>query len=137
MTAVVYDGVSIAADRRIMADNTISGYRKKIIKWSKGYFAFAGSLTDAILYKQYLEDETDEFDSKSFHALVVEDGKVYEAMNPDYILVPAFNPTGLGSGGIQAEVLCRVGYSAKDAVSAVMKWDQTCGGKIDVLEISN
>jgi hypothetical protein len=135
MTAVVYDGTSIAADRRIMADNTISGYRKKIVKYKKGYFAFAGSLTDAILYKDYLNGKTDNFDSKSFHALIVTDGKVYESMTPDYILVPAFVPTGLGSGGIQAEVLCRVGYSARDAVQAVMAWDQTVGGKIDVVTV--
>ena len=137
MTAVVWDGKTLAADRKITAGNTLSGYRKKIIKWSGGYFAYAGVLTDAILYKQFLEDDIETFESDGFHALVVMGKQVFEVTAPDYVFLPVFIPTGIGSGGVQAEVLCRVGYTAKKAIAAVCKWDTSCGGKIDTLEVNN
>ena len=137
MTAVVFDGKVLAADRRIMAGNTVSGSRKKIIKWSEGWFAYAGDVAESLLYKQYLNEELENFESDSFHAIVVKNGKVYEAQPPEFILMPVFIPTGIGSGGSEAEVLCRVGYTAKEAIAAVCKWNKSCGGKIDTLEVNS
>lgn len=49
--------------------------------------------------------------------------------------MPAYVPTGVGGAGLDAELLVKVGFTARQAVKALMKVHPTVGGKIDVVKI--
>lgn len=83
----------------------------------------------------WIEDRDYKFKPhRGFHGLFTEDGKVYEIQS-DLIPMVADIPLGIGSGGTDCETLCRIGFTGKEAVAAVSKWNVTVGGKIDVVKV--
>src|ERR1700676_3130533 len=109
MTVIIYDGKSIAADRQLTREDKISGEEVKINQWSKGYYSSSGRYDDAILFALWLEDRGFKFKPhKSFQGIYSEDSVVWEVL-PELIPMPAAVPTGLGSGGPDAECLVRNG----------------------------
>jgi hypothetical protein len=135
ITAIIYDGKTIAADRRMTRDDRISGEMKKIHKWSDGYWAAAGRLDDACEFADWLEDRTYKFKPHTgFQAVYSESGRVYEILR-SLIPMPALAPLGIGSAGTDCELLVRLGYTGKEAIEAVKKVHPTVGGKIDVVTI--
>lgn len=135
MTCIIYDGTSIAADRLLTKDDKIYGEEKKIKKWSKGIWASAGRVDDAIDFAHWLEDNEYDFNPhKDFDALYTEDNQVFQVQR-NLIPMPAYAPTGIGTAGLDAELLVKVGFTARQAVKALMKVHPTVGGKIDVVKI--
>lgn len=136
MTAIVYDGKTLAADTQLFnRQYNIAGYQKKIFKWSKGYWAAAGSVGDEKGFSTWLEKRSTRPQlSKGFEALYSEDGEVF-AIEKGLIPETACTPHGIGSAGNDCEVLCRVGYTAVNAIKAVMKWNISCGGKVNSVNV--
>lgn len=135
MTAIIYDGKSIAADRRLTKDERLAGTVKKIWKWSHGVWAAAGRYDDSIEFPKWLEDRDYKFKPhKNFHAIYTEGKKVYELIWT-LIPMPAQIPLGIGIAGHDCELLCLLGYTAKEAAEAVKKVHTAVGGKIDVVTL--
>lgn len=135
MTACIYDGETFAADRRLTREDRISGEMKKLFKWSGGYWMAAGRYDDFCEFPNWLEDRTYKFKPHTgFQALYSEDGKVYEIIKT-LIPMPAIIPTGLGAGGLDCELLVRLGYTGKEAIEAIKKIHPTVGGRVDVVTI--
>lgn len=136
LTAVIYDGKSIAADTLYIERKwNIAGYQTKLFKWSRGIFATSGKAREGDLFKQWLETDGYKFEpSNDFEGIYTEDGKVYYITN-ELIPEPATVPTGIGTGGEACEVLVRAGFSGKDAIKEVKKWNVSVGGKIEVFKL--
>ena len=127
--------MSIAADRLILKDDKIVGEKKKINKWSHGVYATAGNEEDNIAFLEWLEDREYDFSpGKNFDALYTEDGQVYQIQR-NLVPIPAYVPTGIGAAGSDAELLCKVGFTARQAIKAIMKISPLIGGKIDTVKI--
>ena len=92
---------------------------------------------DGTLFAEWLESDRSGKPpklGKEFESIYTEDGKTFiidNRLTPQKCQIPA----GIGIAGNDCEVLCRVGYSARDAIKAVMKWNVGCGGKIDVVNV--
>lgn len=135
MTCIIYDGATIAADRLITKEDKIVGEEKKIHKWSRGIWAASGNVEDGISFAEWLEDRDFDFTpSKNFDCLFTDDGKVFQVQR-NLIAMPAYIPTGIGVAGSDAELLCKVGFTARQAVKAIMKISPLIGGKIDTVKI--
>lgn len=135
MTAIIWDGKTLAADRKLTREGCISGYEKKISKWSKGYMASAGRYDDFILFKEWVEDRDMKWrPHENFQGIFTEGLKVFEVIKT-LIPMPAIAPLGIGSGGVFCELLVREGYTAKEAVQAVGRFMTSVGGKVDVVTI--
>lgn len=137
VTCIIFDGKTIAADRLLTRDDKIYGEEKKILKWSRGVWASAGRVDDSADFPNWLEDRDYDFQPhKSFDAIYTEDGEVYHIQD-NLIPMPAYVPTGIGVAGEDAELLVKVGFTARQAVKALMKVHVTVGGKIDTVKVSD
>ena len=135
MTAIVYDGKTLAADRLLTKEDRIVGYMKKIDHWSGGVWACAGRLDDHEEFKFWLENREYNFKPhRNFQGIFSEDGKMYEILCT-MVPMPVIPPIGLGIATDLLESLCTLGYTAKQAVEAAKKIYTTVGGKIDVVKI--
>jgi len=135
MTVITYDGKSIAADRQWVSGDEIMGYRSKLTKYSGGYWTSCGRISDAELFRQWLEGEIEGFKPRrDFGSLYTKDGKVYEI---DHSMVPveAFVPSSLGDGRRVALGAMLDGYTAKEAAQLACKVNVWCGGKVDVVDV--
>lgn len=135
MTAIIWCGKTLAADRKLTREGCISGYQKKISKWSKGYVASAGRYDDFIMFKQLVEDRDIKWRPHSnFQGIFTEGKHVFEVLRT-LITMPAIAPFGIGSGGVFCELLVREGYTAKEAVQAVSRFMTSVGGRVDVVTV--
>lgn len=135
MTAIAYDGKTLAAERQVTAGEVIVGYRKKIFKWSKGVYAIAGAETSLPLVEEFLEKGSDwEPEKGEIDCIFTKDGTVYY-MNHKLVPEVCYVPWALGVYDRQMEALMKVGFSAKDVVKEACKWSLGCGGKVDVVEV--
>lgn len=136
MTAIVYDGKTLSADRKFSSEGVFKGYDKKLHRWSRGWYAASGKYDDLTMFPMWLEDRDVRWKPKgSFNGLFSEGKKVFEVM---YSLVPmkCVPPIGIGSGGEFCEILCHEGYTGKEAIKAVSKYVYSVGGKIDSVEVN-
>lgn len=130
MTVIIYDGEAIAADRQLTVKSTIVGYEKKILKWSKGWYAASGIKGMEPAIKEYLETGTPYKGKDKWDCLYSKNGKVFY-LHSSGLEYEALVPYGIGDGGNDAEVLCRIGFTAKEAAKEVCEWNINCGGTID------
>ena len=136
MTAVIFDGKTLAADRRVMAGNAIvSDDCLKIEKWEKGYFAIAGIHGTSDMVRKWLERKGEITCKKGDIEVLYTNGNHVYYFKAGSYPYEAFVPYGIGSGGTDCEALCRIGYTGKDAIKQVMKYIPSVGGKIDVVRI--
>lgn len=135
MTAIIWDGKTLAADRKLTREGCVSGYEKKISKWSKGYVASAGRYDDFIMFKQWVEDRDIKWKPHgNFQGLFIEGKQVFEVIKT-LIPMPVIAPFGIGSGGVFCELLVRECYTAKEAIQAVSRFMISVGGKVDVVTV--
>lgn len=135
MTIIAYDGKSLAADRQVTYGSTIANYRKKLVKWSGGWWTSTGRLIDHSRFAGWLENRETKFKPhKDFEAIFSENGKVYEVdrdLNPWECPVPH----AAGDAGQVALALMRTGYTAEEACNACCDINVFCGGKVDVVHL--
>jgi len=134
MTVAIFDGKSLAADRKVTLGHRVVGYVKKIEEWKKGYYVIAGQETENSLIREFL-NEGISFKPKKGFQCIFSKGKDVFHIGEDLVSYPVYSPWGIGSGGDDAEVLCRVGYTAEEAARTVCTWNTVCGGKIDVVKV--
>jgi hypothetical protein len=139
VTGIIWDGKTLSADTAYFnrGGNVIARYSLKIEKWSKGYVATAGKVTDGVLFRAWLEsgDEGDPPSlSKAFEAFVSEDGKLF-LYTKELVPESVKPPVAIGSAGDDLEVLCRVGFSGPEALKKAMEWRTDIGGEIQTVKI--
>jgi hypothetical protein len=138
MTIAIYDGKSIAADRQITVNGKVQGYECKFEKWSKGVFVLAGKGLHVPLFKKFLETgKPFDANKSTFHVIYTKKKQVW-GCDDDFqpFRLENLAPWGIGNAGSDAEVLCKIGFTAEDAARKVCEFDIFCSGPIDVVHIN-
>ncbi len=136
MTVAAYDGKSIAADSQWTDGSMIWAIKPKLQEWSKGWWTSAGRVSDAELFRHWLEDPAIKIKvHKSFEAFFSADGKVYYV---DAHLIPIQPPhsTAIGDGAQLAIALMREGFTAKQAVEIVCRNNVWCDYPVTVVDVA-
>ncbi len=136
MTIVCFDGEFLAADQQLTTGSFISGFTKKILKWSQGYHASTGFLRDDNCFIDWLESgqEIKFKPDKSFAAFFSVGPTLYYV---DGHLLPykSLINYAIGNSSEVAEGLMRAGFSAEEAVKEMIKTNIFCGGRVDKVKI--
>ncbi len=143
MTVVIWDGKTLASDRRITSGHTIST-SIKIYRVQEGIIGFAGNVSSihefldwfqndrhAITFPEKLKSE-----ETGVQAIFIDKNK--KIWQFDYSPSP-FQITqkyaAIGSGDESALVAMECGKSAEQAVKVVCKFNSSCGGGVDMLRL--
>lgn len=143
MTCIAFDGVTLAADRKV--DGRYNA--RKIIKLKKGgYLAAAGYLDDLIEVARWIDRGMKDADNPFGKLNGAKDGSHYLLVNekgvPFMFTSPWLRPfrvteklIALGSGGDLALGAMAAGAPARKAVSIACRFDPDCGMGIDVVRV--
>lgn len=143
MTTIAFDGVSLAADRKVGGVNNA----RKIFKLKKGgYIAGAGYYDDLVEVARWIDagmkDEACPFAGK--HSIENESEYLYvdKAGNPHWLTSPWLRPVritekhvAMGSGGDFALGAMKAGANARKAVAIACQCDPESGFGIDVVKV--
>ena len=143
MTVIVWDGHTLAADKRTVNSGYKGGIVTKVYRWDGGLCAFAGDLDVGVQMVHWLRDGAKSADfpkqqaekAASAFMVIYADGRVakYETMP-----VPLFfeSPvSAMGSGRDYAYAALHLGCDARRAVEVACALDASCGNGIDTLTL--
>lgn len=144
MTVIVWDGVTLAADRRAVAGlgiYTIS----KIARCGDRLVGVSGRGDKIREFQQWVRDGRKldayperEGDDCHFTAIAIApDGTIERYEDSPHPIVVEDATHAIGSGGILARVALHLGKSAAEAVEIAGLFDEQCGSGIDVLSLAD
>lgn len=133
MTTIAFDGTHLATDTLVSEGDYIYGYTDKIHQVKGGVLAAAGSIVDASLVIEWINDgrpKDRKPNLESFNAIFIPDSG--EPVEYDERLVPMFVviPWSGGSGRNFALSAMKLGKSAHDAVEFAKEIDLHSGGDV-------
>lgn len=141
MTVIVWDGITLAADRRVTFGTSIST-TTKIHKISNMLVGGAGKSSEVQACVQWVRDGMDRSQYPSIQKedpcsfLVIHaDGAIhYYGKTPDPLIIEDTRFT-IGSGSEYADAAMYLGKTAYEAVEVAIALDSGCGNGIDCLTL--
>jgi hypothetical protein len=146
MTVIVYrDGV-MASDSALHDNGALRGYAPKIFRGPRGeLFGAAGNQGAATRFKRWFQESKRDFDRDGFDplveagyfsAIVVWRDKSVSLVDHQGTFFPVDAPFHCeGSGREIAVGACAMGATAEQAVEIAIRYECSCGGKIQVLRL--
>lgn len=144
MTIIVWDGKTLAADKRAVNAGYTGGVVTKIHRWAGGLCAFAGDYDLGMAMVQWLRGgcKLSEYparqrteDNATFF-VIHRDGR-FERYEREPIPLPFENlPQCTGSGRDYAYAAIYMGADARRAVEVACHFDSGCGNGIDTLTLN-
>lgn len=142
MTCIAYDGVTLAADRRMTAGTTISQTYKLHRANDGAIMGGCGHVNQVYAMFAWYDDGADpekfpKHDDEDSELLIVRpDGKTY-AVHRNGHLIPVTAPfSAIGSGAGLALVAMHCDRTAAEAVQIASIYDMTCGDGVDTLTLT-
>lgn len=143
MSAIVYDGVRLAADLMVNNGNTSWPYEK--IQRVKGAYlvvAFGDFKDSQILRRQFAEygptiPQTKYYytDQATMIYVDTDTGRLYRYTQAGHIVDLGLQKVAFGSGKDFAYGALAVGANATDAVKAALKYSPTCGIGVQTVNV--
>lgn len=140
MTVIAWDGVTLAADRRMTLGDMI-GETCKLKRAKDGaLLGMSGTLVTATRMIAWYEDQTQTFpdipDGESADLLVVKPSGDVVGYFGDSIPIPVYSPFfALGSGAEAALAAMHCDATATEAVEIVSRVNASCGNGVDYLRL--
>lgn len=144
MTIIVWDGKTLAADKRATSSGFIGGIVTKIHRWDGGLCAFAGNFALGHAMVEWLRSGADvakfpaaqRTDDWVSFLVVHADGRVVR-YEKEPVALPFENlPQVMGSGRDYALAALYLGCDARRAVEVACAMDESCGNGIDTLQLA-
>lgn len=142
MTVVVWDGTTLAADKRAMNNGFKGGTVTKIHRWPGGLCAFSGDFDVGVQMVEWLRAGADpakypaQQEKNAANFLVIHnDGNVVRYESVPIPLKMENAHQAMGSGRDYALAALHLGYSARVAVETACALDSGCGNGIDTLTL--
>lgn len=143
MTCVVWDGKTLAADKRATNNGYKGGTVTKIHRWAGGLCAFSGDMDIGVQLVAWLragakpEDYPRQQEKNAANFLVIHSSGRIERYESVPVPLHMENPVqAMGSGRDYALAALHLGCDARRAVEVACALDNSCGNGIDTLELS-
>ncbi|AXE37131.1 hypothetical protein [Chromobacterium phragmitis] len=143
MTAIAFDGKTMAADGRstaddiIITDEAVKLHRIETNRWSQrpAIVGLSGKATAGSAVLSWLRGEGHPDASRDWCALIW-DGETARTVTADCLTPEIWpGPIAIGSGKLPALAAMRAGADAEKAVAVAITMDVYCGGQIHTMQL--
>ncbi len=135
MTTLAWNGATLAADSQQTGEFIRQVRCRKVFKYKGISYGTCGNISDALLFRAWLEKPQRFRPGKEFGALKIENGKAFE-LDSDLVWIPVGKPYAMGTGAAYALGAMLAGATAAKAVRIAIDCDPYSGGKVQCISTS-